>query len=59
LKRAGEHGAETHAAKARTERPCLLLTKRGKRDIGAAGVLAGDRPRRLAVTNEVHEWQTC
>jgi len=57
LKRTGEHVVEPHLAQPFTERPCLLLTARGERDIGAARVLASNRPRCLAVTNDAHRRQ--
>ena len=44
---------KTNMLKPRYERPRLLIALRGQRDVGPTGVLAGERPLGLTVSNEI------
>ena len=50
--RAGQHQGEFPAGQVAAERPCALPALLGQRQIGAAGVLAGQAPLGLAVTEQ-------
>jgi hypothetical protein len=52
-RRTGEHEVEADGAEQRFERAGLRLTVRRQGNISASGVLAGQRPRRLAMPDQM------
>jgi len=51
LQRAGEHAAELHSVEPFCQPAGVLFALLGKRDVGSAGMLAGERPSGFAVSH--------
>ncbi len=61
LQRAGQHQAELTMGEVVPNLRRTLLSSRGQRDVGSAGMGAGEAPLRLSVTNQpqlqIHRWR--
>jgi len=57
--RAGEHIADAQLVEFLLKRDRLLLAAPRQRNVAAARVLTGERPRGFAMTNQVDAGQTC